>query len=82
MFNYLAESFDSELIEIDDKKYKFNKNFRLYLMTKQTNPKITTSIYSNMTVINCAITQEVSQYNINIIKNCLRFTPILIICYT
>jgi len=61
MFIYLAESFGSKYIEIDDNKYKYNKYFRLYLMTKQTNPKITTSIYSNMTVINCSITQEVRQ---------------------
>lgn len=61
MFICLAESFDAEYMEMDDKKCMHNQNFRLYLMTKQTNPKITTSIYSNMTVINCSITQEVSQ---------------------
>lgn len=63
MLMYLVESFDSEYIEMDDKKCMYNQNFRLYLMTKQTNPKITTSIYSNMTVINCSITQEVSHHN-------------------
>lgn len=41
-------------------KCKYHMNFRLYLLTKQTNPKITTYIYSNMSVINCSITEKVS----------------------
>jgi len=82
MFIYLAESFDSEYIEMDDKKCMYNQNFRLYLMTKQTNPKITTSVYSNMTVINCSITQEVSQHNIVQINNRYRTFLGITIDYT
>lgn len=63
---FLANSFDSKYIEIEDQKYEYHQNFRLYLVTKETNPKISTSIFSNMVVINCSITQDVSkmQYKI------------------
>lgn len=57
---FLANSFDSKYIEIEGQKYEYHQNFRLYLVTKETNPKITTSIFSNMIVINCSITQDVS----------------------
>lgn len=60
IFFFLVNAIDSNYIEIEDQKCKYHKDFRLYLMTKQTNPKITTSIYSNMTVINCSITQQVN----------------------
>lgn len=45
---------------MENEKVNYHKNFKLYLMTKQTNPIISTSIYSNMTVINWSITQKVS----------------------
>lgn len=56
----LVKSFNSERNETEDQKCNYHENFRLYLITKQTNPIISTSVCSNMTVINCSITQKAS----------------------
>lgn len=63
----LVDQSNSEYIEIEYQQCKYHHDFRLYLMTKQTNPKMTTSIYSSVTVINCSITQEVSILKSNVI---------------
>ncbi|VVC32081.1 Dynein heavy chain, domain-2,Dynein heavy chain domain,Dynein heavy chain, domain-1,Dynein heavy chain, P- [Cinara cedri] len=51
-------SINSEYIKAEDQTCTYHENFRLYLITKETNPIISTYICSNMTIINCSITQQ------------------------
>ncbi|KAL7675821.1 hypothetical protein ACOME3_002085 [Neoechinorhynchus agilis] len=48
----------SAYLEIGDKELPYNENFNLYMATKLSNPKLSSDVFSKLTVVNFAVRQD------------------------
>lgn len=69
-FNCLEGGQGREFVVLGDKEVDYDRNFRLYLNTKLSNPKYSPNVFGKSMVINYTVTLKVSRTDFIVLLLC------------